>query len=211
MQTIAEAPLVRRNQQLTPSMDSVIPNSTRRSFGMLNKFCRSKTDGGRAVISAHHSNFSIEPKFFTKPPPVRRDKHLAQSTDSVVSRSTRHKFEMLNEPRSSRIDDKRAVARFPHSMPSTTRTMEEEKAESQHQLPHNNTLTQDLSMHFAGKSQEPFSSKIDGELASASCLSEEYFYYYQVSRRVHSECQPGCHYKSWLLQARNHVRWRRQE
>ena len=210
VKTIAEAPLVRRNQQVIPSMDSVIPNSTRRSFGMLNKLCRSKTDGGRAVISAHHSNFSHEPKFFTKPPPVRRDKHLAQSTDSVVSRSTRHKFEMLNEPRSSRIDDKRAVARFPHCMPSTTRTMEEENAESRHQLPHNNTLTQDLSMHFAGKSQEPFSSKIDGELASASCLSEEYFYYYQVSRRVHSECQPGCHYKSWLLQARNHVRWRRQ-
>ena len=49
--------------------------------------------------------------------------------------------------------------------------------------------------------------EIDGELASASSLSKE-FYFYRVSLLSLSKSQSFCHYKSWLFQARNHVRWK---
>ena len=60
---------------------------------------------------------------------------------------------------------------------------------------------------LANVSMPAIIKKIGGELASASSLSKE-FYYYRVSLFPLGECQPGCHYKSWLFQARNHVRWR---
>ena len=209
--TIAEAPPVRRNQQLTPSIDSAITISARRSFGMLNELCSSKIDEERAVTSISHCKLLIKVKKIAESPPVLRYKQLTPSIDSVVPNSARRAFGTLNELHSSKTDGERAAASSPDTKPST---MEQKIARSQHQLPHNNPETPaPLRTIKRGQRcsidnlEEPFSSKTDGVLASASTLSKE-FYYIGVSRLPLSECQPGCHYKSWLFQARNHVRWR---
>ena len=250
VKTIVEATPVRRNQQLTPTIDSAISISARRSFGMLNELCSSKSDEERVVTSLNHSKFFIKEKKIAESLSVLRYKRRTP----FVSNSARRAFGTLNELRSSKTDGERAVASSPHTKPST---MEEKIGWLQHKLPHDNpapqghenavaeyarclnvNLNEPLSSTFDGEQVllcppqcptcesswkgfhnqsrvRPLSEwqhgchyqENDGELASASSLSRE-FYYDRVRLFPLGECQPGCHYKSWLFQARNHVRWR---
>ena len=181
---------------------------------MLNELHSSKNDGERAVASSPQFSPFIKVKKIAEAPLVWRNKKQTPSIDSVVSNSAIRKFGMLNEPHSSKTDGEQAVA---SSLRRMLPTLEGKIAGLQHLLPHNNnprTSAPSSATHIGllwcsvDKIKEPYSSKIDGELASASTLSKEFYYYYRVSHLPLSECQLVCHYMSWLFQARNHVRWR---
>ena len=207
----AKAPPVWRNQQLTLSIDSASTLSARRSFEMLNELCSSKPDEKRVAKRVHHSSCFIKTKTIAESPPTLQNKHPLHSVASTIPNSARRAFEKWNEPNSSRIEGERVVSSSPHRTPSI---LDGKITASLYQLPLNKTESPAFSSTiergprcFVDKSKEPSGSKNDGELASASSLSKE-LSFYRVSHLPLSECQPGCHYKSWLLQARNHVRWK---
>ena len=211
VKSTARAPPVRRNQQLTLSSDSAISISAIRAFEKLNELCSSKNGGEQALASSPHHSTSTKEGKILEPPLHPSFDPLSQSIDSNVSSSARRSIGVFNELQGSKIEGERVDTSVPCIKLST---IEEKIGVSQYQQPHNNPATSAPSSAIylgircsVDKSKEPSSSKTDGKLASASTLSKE-LNYYGVRRFPLRECQPGCHFKSWLFQARNHVRWR---
>ena len=209
---IAESPPRPRITPPKPSIDNVVSSSARRSIGTLNELHSSKTDGERACASSPYIKPSTIVEKIAEAPLVRQNQQLTPEFDSYISNSATRPVEMSSKLRSPKTEGEGAVTSSTHMKPST---VQEKIAVSQYQQPHNNPATSasssatDLGLRCCvDKSKERHSSTFDRELAFASTLSKEFYCFYRVSHLPLSECQLVCHYKSWLFQARNYVRWR---
>ena len=167
--------------------------------------------GERAFASSSHCSSDANEEKIAESQPIPLYTPRSQSIDSNVTQSKWRSIEKLNERRSSKNEGERAAASSPHT---SLFNKKEKTTDSQHPLPNHNPTTSGHKSAIAAGAMclivilyERYSSKSDGELAPASTLSKE-LSFYRVSLFPLSECQLGCHYKSWLLQARNHVRWK---
>ena len=206
-----------QNEPLTPNENKSGLAIGKRKTGTFDRSKRnliephsSKNGGERAFASSSHPFTNTKEGKIAESTWRPQKVPLTPSIDGNVTSSARHLQEMSNELRSSKIDGERAAASPPHTSPFSKKG---KIADSQHQLPQSNSTTQGHISIAAGAMFliviffELCSSKSDRELASARTLSNELIFH-GVSSLPLSECQPGCHYKSSLLQARNHVRWR---
>ena len=195
----AESPPVQRGNLPTSSADNGISTRARRSVENLNELCSSKNDGEGIIPGlSHTSPFNMKGKLNHSQQTLPHD-NPPQGHENTVAAHARCLIVNLNERMCSKFDGEQVFFCPP-------------------QCPIHGCFSKNLGfskgihdkerVHSLSKCQHAWHyRKIGGELASASSLSKE-FYFYGVSLLPLGECQPGCHYKSWLFQARNHVRWR---
>jgi hypothetical protein len=176
---IAESPLRPRNDLLTPSLHNVVSNSARRIIGTLNELQSSKNDGERAISSSPHTSpFIMKGKIIYSQHKLPHDKPAPQGHGNAVAAHARCLIVNLNELLSSKFDGEQ-VFLCPPQCPTCESFLNKGF--------HDQSRVRPLSEWQHGCHYE----EIDGELASASSLSKE-FYYYRVSLFPLGECQPGC-------------------
>ena len=181
----AESPPFQRSNLLTPSSDNGTSMRARRSVEIGNELCSSKNDGERIFPSlSNTSPFTMKGKINYSQHTLPHDNPAPQGHENTVAAHAKCLIVNLNELLCPIHE------RFSKSFGFLKGLHDRERVQSLSECQH--------ACHY---------QKIGGEQASASSLSNE-FYFYGVSLLPLGECQPGCHYKSWLFQARNHVRWR---